>query len=216
MNKILPSLLGIKDLNELNMFLNIISDSDIEELHLDIMDGVFVENKCNNLDYIKTLNETGYISNVHLMVENPEEQINYAANLGADSITIHYEIDNFNNMLNLLLKLKKETGLKVGVSICPETDINALKPILNKIDIVLLMSVHPGRGGQNFMDIACDKIKKLRALSNSVRIIVDGGITDNTISKVFELGADSVVVGSYITKEISSSDKKIENLKKLI
>lgn len=213
MNKILPSILGVKDLNE---FLDVISISDIDEIHLDIMDGIFVENKCDSLDDISILNKRGYISNVHLMVENPEEQIEYALKLGADSITIHYEIDNFKEMLELLLKYKKERGLKLGVSICPETDINALKSILSKIDIVLIMSVHPGKGGQNFMDMAYDKISELRTLSDKIRIIVDGGINDTNISKVFECGADSVVVGSYITSDVQNSNNKINKLESLI
>lgn len=213
MRLILPSILGIKNLEE---FLDVISNSDIEEIHLDIMDGIFVENTCNNLDDIRILNDRGYISNVHLMIENPEKQIEYALKLGADSITIHYEIDNFYEMYRLLQKRKKEQGLKIGVSICPETDVNALKPILDDIDIVLVMSVHPGKGGQAFIEIAYDKISKIRKLSDKVRIIVDGGINETNISNIFKEGANSVVVGSYITSDIESANMKIEKLKKLI
>lgn len=213
MNKILPSILGVEDLNT---FLDVISESSIDEIHLDIMDGIFVENKYDNLNDITILKNKGYITNIHLMVENPDKQIDYALKLGADSITIHYEIDRFSDMFELLLKHKRDTGIKVGVSICPETDVTALKSVLKDLDIVLVMSVHPGKGGQTFMDNAYEKIKKLRNLSDTVRIIVDGGINDTNILNIFDCGADSVVVGSYITSDIQNADDKIKKLEILI
>ncbi len=216
MSKILPSLLGIKDLNELKYFLNEIKDTNIDELHFDIMDGVFVENKCDNLDDIPLVKENNHIANVHLMVENPEEYIEKAVKLGADSITIHYEIKSFEDMLSLLHKYKKETDFKIGVSICPQTDISALKSIIDQIDIVLVMSVNPGKGGQPFMEDSYNRINEIRKLSSNIRIIVDGGINDTNISEVLNSGADSVVVGSYITKDITIVKNKINNLNSLI
>lgn len=216
MSKILPSLLGIKDTNQLKYFLNEIKDTNIDELHFDIMDGVFVENKCDNLDDIPLVKENNCIANVHLMIENPAEYIEKAVKLGADSITIHYEIGNFEDMLRLLHKYKNKQDIKIGVSICPETDISALKPIIEEIDIVLVMSVNPGKGGQPFIEDSYNRIKEIRKLSSSIRIIVDGGINDSNITQVLNNGADSVVVGSYITNDITTSKNKINKLNSLI
>jgi len=215
MNKVLPSILGVKDVES---FLDILIDlknkqiSDINSIHVDIMDGIFVENKCVDLSVIKHIKEKEFIADVHLMVESPKELIEKAIGYGADNITIHYEIKNFYDMLKLLLKYREKYNINVGVSICPETDTNVLEPILDKIDSVLVMSVHPGKGGQAFIEDSYSKIGKLRNLSKNIRIVVDGGVNNSNIEKILKNGADNVVVGSYITADITSSSEKIQSL----
>lgn len=136
MNKILPSIL---DVNDLDSFLKDIKKSDISEIHIDIMDGIFTEKKCGSLESILKVKENGFLADVHLMVNEPVDMAKKAANYGADKVTIHYEIPDFANALNELLK----KNIKAGVSVCPDTDVNVLKPFLDKIDSVLIMSVVP-------------------------------------------------------------------------
>ena len=215
MSRILPSILNVKDVS---VFLGKLDSINMEhyekvnEIHVDIMDGVFVESKCEDLESIKLIKEKGYLADVHLMVEKPKEYIDYALRLGADSITIHYEIGCFRDALNYLLELKNTKNIKIGISICPETDVSVLKPFLSKIDIGLVMSVHPGRGGQAFIEDTYNKIEELRNLSDKIRIIVDGGVNDKNIDKIISSGADSAVVGSYITRSLDEMSEKIESL----
>lgn len=136
MNKILPSIL---DVNDLDSFLKDIKKSDISEIHIDIMDGIFTEKKCGDLESILKVKENGFLADVHLMVNEPVDMAKKAANYGADKVTIHYEIPDFENTLNELLR----ENIKVGVSICPDTDVNVLKLFLDKIESVLIMSVVP-------------------------------------------------------------------------
>lgn len=215
MNKILPSILGV---NDVEAFLKVLSKlkqekiSEINAIHVDIMDGVFVDNKCIKIEEVKTIKDNGYIADVHLMVEEPYDLIEKALKYNADNITIHYEIPNFYNVLKFLIKYREQHNINVGVSICPETDIKVLEPILDKIDIVLVMSVHPGRGGQAFIETSYNKIKDLRKLSDRTRIVVDGGVNNTNIQKIIDSGADNVVVGSYITSNIDDIKDKILSL----
>ena len=215
MNKILPSILQVKKLDE---FLDIIKDlnkekiSNINAMHIDIMDGIFVENRCEDISAIKVVKEKDFIADVHLMVEEPSELIEKAIKFKADNITIHYEIKDFYKILKLLFLYREKYNINVGVSICPQTDVSMLEPIIDKIDSVLLMSVHPGKGGQAFMEESYSKIKSLRNLSDKIRIVVDGGVNNTNISKILECGADNVVVGSYITSDISNVKEKLQNL----
>jgi len=215
MNKVLPSILGVRDVAS---FLDILTDlrnkevSNINAIHVDIMDGKFVENECLDIKNIKTIKEKGYISDVHLMVENPENLIKESAELGADNITIHYEIDSFYDTLKLLKKYREINNINIGVSICPETTVDALIPIINDIDSVLLMSVHPGKGGQAFIEDSYNKIVSLRKLSSRIRIVVDGGVNNINIENIISSGADNVVIGSYLTKDLSKIEENIKNL----
>ncbi len=132
MDKILPSILGVDDVQA---FLDTLTNlnkqkiSNIQEIHVDIMDGIFVENRHEKLDDIKIVKNNGYIADVHLMVQNPKQEIEYAVKLGADNITIHYEIDKFKYFLNLLIKLKKEIKINIGVSVSPRNGYIAFKTI---------------------------------------------------------------------------------------
>jgi len=215
MNKVLPSILGVKDVNNfIDKLTNLRENkiSDINAIHIDIMDGKFVENRCMDISDIEIVKDKGYIADVHLMVEEPEELIEEAIKLGADNITIHYEIANFYKTLKYLTKIQQKYNIGIGVSICPETDIYALEPILTKIDSVLIMSVHPGKGGQAFIEDSYKKLKELRKLSKKIRIVVDGGVNNTNINKIIDSGADNVVIGSYLTSDINDLENKLKNL----
>lgn len=218
MNKVLPSILKIKDAEELNKFLDVLVDlnkrqiSDIKAIHLDIMDGIFVDNKCLNIDDIKMVKEKGFIADVHLMVENPKELIEKSIELGANSITIHYEITEFYDMLKLLFKYREKYNINVGVSISPDTDVKVLEPIINKLDSILIMSVYPGKGGQEFIDRTYDKIRKTRNLSDKIRIVVDGGVNNTNMQNILEAGANNVVIGNYLTSNFAEIEEKINKL----
>ena len=214
MNKILPSILDVNDLEDFLQTITALNDKEenkICKMHVDIMDGVFVENKFEDLTGIEKVKEHGFLADVHLMVEEPIEMARKAINLGADCITIHYEIENFDSTFKSLLDEK----IPIAVSICPETDVTVLKPILEQIHHVLLMSVHPGKGGQAFIENTYDKIKEIRKFSN-IPIIVDGGVNDSNIKAIFDAGANEVIVGSYLTKNTDLLNERIGKLSSLV
>lgn len=215
MNKVLPSILGVEDTES---FLDILIDlrkkqkTNINSIHIDIMDGAFVENTCLDIDKIKIVKDKNFIADVHLMVEEPSVLIQDAIEFGANNITIHYEIEKFYDALKLLLKYRERYNINIGVSICPDTDATVLEPIIDKIDSVLVMSVHPGKGGQAFIESSYNKIKDLRKLSEKIRIVVDGGVNNTNIQKIIDAGADNVVIGSYITSNLNEIEARIKKL----
>lgn len=214
MNEILPSILNVNNLEDFLQTITALNDkaeNKICKMQIDIMDGVFVKNKFEDLTGIQKIKEYGFLADVHLMVEKPIELARKAISFGADCITIHYEIKDFDNTLKSLIKEKTP----VAVSICPETDVTVLKPILEQIHHVLLMSVHPGKGGQAFIENTYDKIKEIRKFSN-IPIIVDGGVNDSNIKAIFDAGANEVVVGSYLTKNIDLLNERVDKLSSLI
>lgn len=184
-------------------------------LHFDVMDGKFVPNTSFSLDDLLTMKkETSLYLDVHLMIEEPEIHfINYVNN-GADLITIHYEATND---LGSLIKAIKETGVKVGVSIKPKTNVEVLKPYLKDLDLVLVMSVEPGFGGQSFIPSALDKIEFLRKeIDNNnynCLIEVDGGINKETGEMCKKAGVDILVAGSYLFGKEDILER-IEDLKR--
>lgn len=193
--KISTSILSIKD----NFKENVIKlfNTNTDYLHLDIMDGVFVEQKTwdsKDLEFIKDLNKP---LDVHLMVSDIYKYIDEFASYNPEYITIHYEATND---LYLAIDYIKSYGIKVGVSIKPDTDISVLKPFFNLVDLILIMSVEPGKGGQSFIDKTKKKINSLNFIKERgkyrFKIEVDGGINDTNIK---DIKADIVVVGSYIT-----------------
>lgn len=191
------SILGIKDdLEKIKK----IENSKTNYIHLDIMDGKFVDNK---VDMLKKYNKP---LDIHLMVENVESYVNLYKTLEPVYITFHIEaLKNPVDMINYL----HTQNIKVGLSICPNTDVDTLIPYLDKIDLVLVMSVNPGHGGQQFMDSSLSKIEKLYELRKQnnyhYKIEVDGGINDKTIFLIQK--ADIAVVGSYITKSNDYENK---------
>lgn len=190
------SILGIKE----NFKENVIklSNTSIDYIHLDIMDGDFVNQKTwnsNELEFIKELNKP---LDVHLMVNDIYKYIDDFVSYNPEYITIHYEATDD---LYLAIDYIKSYNIKVGVSIKPETDINVLAPFFNLVDLVLIMSVEPGLGGQSFITKTTKKINGLKYIKEKgkyhFKIEVDGGINDINYK---EIKADMIVVGSFITQ----------------
>lgn len=183
-------------------------------IHVDIMDGKFVENKTWTISEVKKIVSYSKLPlDVHLMVENPSKYIEDYALLNTSYITFHYEaVKDIDKMINEI----KNYGLKVGIAINPETDEKVLYPYLTKVDQVLVMSVHPGKSGQSFIDNTPNKIENLKQEiinQNAKTIIsVDGGINDETGKLCVEKGVDMLVSASYIHKDIVNN---INTLKKL-
>ncbi len=195
--KISASFLSIKD--NLKENIELLDQTTIDYLHLDIMDGKFVDNKTYSIDDINyLLSNTTKPKDVHLMVNDVVSYIQKFKKINPEFITFHLEATN--NPLDIINYLKQE-GIKIGISIKPETSIKELKPYLSLIDLVLIMSVEPGSGGQKFIKEVVPKIDKLNQLrkDNNYNFVieVDGGINHKTIKLV--QNSDIVVVGSYIT-----------------
>lgn len=183
-------------------------------IHIDIMDGKFVENKTWTFSEVKKItNYSNLPLDVHLMVSNPSKYIEDYALLNTNDIIFHYEaVKDIDETINLI----KNYGLKVGIAISPDTPVEVLFPYLNKIDIVLIMSVYPGKSGQPFIESTPDKINKLKneiINQNAKTIIsVDGGINDETGLICKDAGVDILVSASYIHKDISNNIKILKEL----
>lgn len=183
-------------------------------IHVDIMDGKFVENKTWTISEVKKIVSYSKLPlDVHLMVENPSKYIEDYALLNTSYITFHYEaVKDIDKMINEI----KNYGLKVGVAINPETDEKVLYPYLTKVDQVLVMSVHPGKSGQSFIDDTPNKIENLKQEiinQNAKTVIsVDGGINNETGKLCVDKGVDMLVSASYIHKDIVNN---INTLKRL-
>lgn len=206
--KLSVSILNSKDRKEMIDKLN---NTNISYIHMDVMDGKFVSQ--NTLSY-QELRELSSFSNkkldVHLMMDNPEEYINNIKDLNnIENITIHLEIDKD---IKRILSMIKSLDIKRGISIKPNTDINKLLPYLNDIDLILVMTVEPGLGGQPFIGTSTTRLKEIKEIikDKDILIEVDGGINSNTINLVKD--ADIVVVGSYIT----CSDDPISKINSLL
>ena len=197
------------DLNNINKGLEPFKGK-LNYLHLDVMDGKFVPNSTFNHELIKTINKD-YIFDTHLMIEEPIKYIKDYALAGSDYITFHVEAaEDSMTCINLI----KSLGVKAGISIKPNTPVSAIKEYLPYLDMVLVMSVEPGFGGQKFMESSIDKVKELKELKEqngySYLINIDGGIKDVTLPLVKDY-LDLAVSGSYI----ANAEDPIGNLEKL-
>ena len=178
-------------------------------IHLDIMDGKFTENKTWTFSEVKKIISYSKLPlDVHLMVNNPEKYIEDYAMMNTNYLTFHYEaVKDIQSTIDKI----KDYGLKVGISICPDTDVNVLYPYLNQIDQVLIMSVVPGKSGQSFIETSPEKIKQLKEeieKQNTKTIIsVDGGINNETGLLCKEAGVDMLVSASYIHQDIIQNTK---------
>lgn len=197
MKIISPSILACDFLN-LENELNLLNNTDCEYLHLDVMDGHFVNNLTFGYQLISCIRtKTNKVLDVHLMISNPTRYLEEYINAGSDIITIHLEIkEDINNIIDII----KSNNKKVGIAIKPDTDLELLTPYLYKIDLILVMSVNPGFGGQSFIESSTNRIKhlvKLREENNYNYVInVDGGVNNSTRDKVED--ADILVAGSYV------------------
>lgn len=203
--KVAPSILSA-NFGSLNDEIDSIEEH-ADYIHVDVMDGHFVPNLTIGPPVIKYIKSKKPLD-VHLMIDNADKYIEEYVKAGADILTVHYEA--VSNLHEVVVKIKS-LGVKAGVSIKPDTEAEVLKDILPELDWVLVMSVEPGFGGQDFMPKALDKIKWIRAQSLEVDIAVDGGINEITGKKCAKAGANVLIAGSYIFE----SDDRIEAIDKL-
>mgnify|MGYP003275506109 CR=1 FL=1 len=186
-------------------------------LHYDVMDGHFVPNISFGYSILSDVRKvTDLFLDVHLMISDPNKYLDDFIKAGADLITFHYEsYDNLDQIKTVITKIKDQ-GIKAGISIKPNTSVEAIRPLLSDLDLVLVMSVEPGFGGQSFMLNAVDKIKTLRNWIDQDKIQclieVDGGINEETGKQCQAAGADVLVAGSYIFKH-ENTKEAIESLK---
>ena len=202
MIKVSPSVLAC-DLSRLLEEVKSIESACADMVHLDVMDGMFVTNISFGLPVISSLRKhVDIFFDVHLMIEKPERYVERFANAGADLITFHYEATEDPRST---LELIRKAGKKAGISVKPHTPIEVVYPLLNMCDLVLIMTVEPGYGGQAFIPEMLEKISALKAEIKSrgvtVDIQVDGGINAETAKLVKAAGADNLVAGSYVFKE---------------
>ena len=183
-------------------------------IHIDIMDGKFVDNKTWTISEITKITKNSTLPlDVHLMVNNPSKYIEDYAMLNTNDIIFHYEaVKDVNSMIDEI----KNYGLKVGIAINTDTDVEKIFPYLDKIDLVLVMSVYPGKSGQSFIEESLDKIRKLKQeiqeKNLKTLISVDGGINDETGKLCKEAGVDILVSASYIHKDIKNNIDILKNI----
>ena len=212
---IAPSVLAA-DFGNLQRDLEMINESDADWFHIDIMDGVFVPNISFGMPVVKEIKKhASKTLDVHLMIVNPDQYIEKFAELGADILTVHYEACTH---LHRTIQAIKAAGMKAGVALNPHTNIDTLKDTIKDIDLVCLMSVNPGFGGQSFIENTYDKVKDLKSLivlnNSDCKIEIDGGVTSKNAEKLVHCGADVLVAGSYVFKS-KYPIKTISGLKNL-
>ena len=201
---IAPSMLAA-DFSNLAHDIALVNQSDADWFHLDVMDGVFVPNISFGMPVIKSMaKHTTKPLDVHLMIVEPDRYIQTFADLGADVLTVHVEACTH---LHRSLQSIKAKGMKAGVALNPHTPVASLSHIIADIDLVCLMSVNPGFGGQSFIEATYEKVRELRTLIDenkaSTLIEIDGGVTNQNASQLVAAGADVLVAGSYV---FSASD----------
>ena len=198
---IAPSLLAA-DFFDLSSQMKLLKEGNIEVLHLDVMDGMFVPSISFGMPVISSLRKSvDFFFDVHMMVENPERYIEDFYNSGADGITIHFEACKH---IDRCISQIKSLGLRSGISINPATPVSFLENIISEVDMVLIMSVNPGFGGQKFIPYSLDKIRelsKMREKKNPKLLIqVDGGVGVDNIKALSDAGVDEFVAGSSVFK----------------
>ena len=210
---IAPSVLAA-DFSNLQRDIEMINESDADWFHIDIMDGVFVPNISFGMPVLRDIKKHAKKTlDVHLMIVNPDQYIETFASLGADILTVHYEACTH---MHRTIQAIKSTGMKAGIALNPHSSVNQLKDIIKDIDLVCLMSVNPGFGGQSFIENTFEKVKELKELIQSTgsdcQIEIDGGVTNKNAKKLVQAGANILVAGSYVFK----SSNPAETISKLL
>ena len=213
--KISPSILAA-DFNNLGKDILMINQSEADWIHFDVMDGVFVPNISFGLPVIQAVKKLATKPlDVHLMILNPDPFIKPFRDSGADILTVHFEVCNH---LHRTLGAIRGEGMKTGVALNPHTSVDVLESIIGEIDVVLLMSVNPGFGGQKFIHHTYQKVVKLRRLIDerqaTTLIEIDGGVNLETGKLLFEAGADVLVAGSFIfdAKDPAATIHQLKNV----
>lgn len=201
MVKLSPSILSA-DFANLGEQIKILNNVDVEMIHIDVMDGNFVPNISFGAPIMKSIRSlTEKVFDVHLMIDDPSRYIEDFVKSGADIITIHYEADKH---IDRTINYIKSFGIKAGIALNPATPVSNIKNILPIVDMVLIMSVNPGFGGQKYIPYTSLKIQEVKkmceAIGKDMMIQVDGGVDSNNIKKIVESGANVLVAGSAIFK----------------
>ncbi len=206
-----PSMLSA-DFGNLDRDTRMIDRSAAQWIHIDVMDGVFVPNISFGFPVMKPIRKaSNKVLDVHLMIVEPEKYVARFAEAGADIVTFHYEATSTPEEA---IRLIRESGAKVGISIKPKTPVEVLRDLLPKVDLVLVMSVEPGFGGQSFIEGSTDKVRELRKMIDEagldVTIEIDGGVSAANAGELYEAGCDALVAGSAVFR---AADPEEEILK---